>query len=162
MGVPHFLKEFLVAQMVKNRPTLQGTWVQSLGRKGPWRRKWQFTTVFLPGEFNGQMSLSGYIQSMRSQRVGHDWATNTFTFTPASWYQNLSQLLRNTIIWVVQTTEIYFSQIWKSEIRVPPWSMYGENSFWLAGSCLLPLPSYVKGRNQTLVSLPIRVLIPSH
>ena len=26
----------------------------------PWRRKWQSTPVFLPGEFNGQRSLEGY------------------------------------------------------------------------------------------------------
>ena len=29
-------------------------------RKIPWRRKWQSTTVFLPGEFHGQRSLAGY------------------------------------------------------------------------------------------------------
>jgi len=29
-------------------------------RKIPWRRKWQPTPVFLPGEFHGQRSLTGY------------------------------------------------------------------------------------------------------
>ena len=29
-------------------------------RKIPWRRKWQPTPVFLPGEFHGQRSLMGY------------------------------------------------------------------------------------------------------
>ena len=43
-------------------------------------RKWQPTPVFLPREFHGCKSLVGYIQSMESQRVGQDWATNTFTF----------------------------------------------------------------------------------
>ena len=33
---------------------------------------------FLPGEFHGQRSLAG---SMGSQIVGHNWVTNTFTFT---------------------------------------------------------------------------------
>ena len=28
--------------------------------KIPWRRKWQPTPVFLPGEFHGQRSLLGY------------------------------------------------------------------------------------------------------
>ena len=28
--------------------------------KSPWRRKWQPTPVFLPGEFHGQRSLVGY------------------------------------------------------------------------------------------------------
>ena len=54
-------------------------WVQSLGGedpleegmatpstilawsgKIPWRRKWQLTPVFLPGESHGQRSLAGY------------------------------------------------------------------------------------------------------
>ena len=29
-------------------------------RKIPWRRKWQPTAVFLPGEFHGERSLAGY------------------------------------------------------------------------------------------------------
>ena len=29
--------------------------------KIPWRRKWQPTPVFLPGEYHGQRSLAGYI-----------------------------------------------------------------------------------------------------
>ena len=28
--------------------------------KIPWRRAWQHTQVFLPGEFHGQRSLEGY------------------------------------------------------------------------------------------------------
>ena len=39
--------------------------------KIPWRRKWQPTPVFLPGESHGQRSLAG-LQSMGWQRVGHD------------------------------------------------------------------------------------------
>ena len=38
-----------------------------------WRRKWQPTLVFLPGESQGQGSLGG-LQSMGSHRVGHDWS----------------------------------------------------------------------------------------
>ena len=40
-----------------------------------WRREWQSTPVFLLGESHGWRSLVG--QFMGSQRVGHDWATNT-------------------------------------------------------------------------------------
>ena len=49
-----------VAQMEKNLPAMQETWVWSLGWEDPWRRKWQPTPVFLPGEFHGQRSLAGY------------------------------------------------------------------------------------------------------
>ena len=60
---------------------MQETQVLSLVGKMPWRRKWQPTPVFLPGEFHGQRSLVGYIQSMGSQRMGQDLVSNTFTFT---------------------------------------------------------------------------------
>ena len=52
----------LIAQSVKNLPAMQETWVQFLSWVGkiPWRRKWQPTLVFLPGESHGQRSLAGY------------------------------------------------------------------------------------------------------
>ena len=39
----------------------------------PWRRKWQPTPVFLPGE-SPWTEEPGGLQSMGPQRVGHDWA----------------------------------------------------------------------------------------
>ena len=38
-----------------------------------WRRKWQPTPVFLPGESQGQGSLVGCL-SMGSHRIGHNWS----------------------------------------------------------------------------------------
>ena len=49
-----------MAQMVKNPPAMQETWFQSLSREDTWRREWQSTPVFLPGESHGQRSLVGY------------------------------------------------------------------------------------------------------
>ena len=37
-----------------------------------WRRKWQPTLVFLPGESHGQRSLAGY--SPWGRTVGHNWS----------------------------------------------------------------------------------------
>ena len=44
-----------------------------------WRRKWQPTPVFLPGESQGRGSIPGTgepgrLPSMGSHRVGHDWS----------------------------------------------------------------------------------------
>ena len=47
-----------MAQTVKNLPAMSETWVQS-GRS-PWRRAWQPTPVFLPGESHGLRRLAGY------------------------------------------------------------------------------------------------------
>ena len=52
-----------VTQQIKNPPVMQETerrgfdpWVREI----PWRRNWQPTPVFLPGESHGQRSLGGY------------------------------------------------------------------------------------------------------
>ena len=50
----------LVAQIAKNPPEMQRPGFSSLVGKIPWRRAWQPTPVFLPGEFHGQRSLVGY------------------------------------------------------------------------------------------------------
>ena len=46
--------------MVKNLSANAGDTRDPWVRKIPWRRKWQPTPVFLPGEFHGQRSLVGY------------------------------------------------------------------------------------------------------
>ena len=49
--------------MVKNRPAMQETdlgSIPSLERSVSWRRAWQPTPVFLPGESYGQRSLVDY------------------------------------------------------------------------------------------------------
>ena len=48
----------LVAQMIKNLPAVQETRVQALGQV-PWRREWQPTPVFPPGELPRQRKM-GY------------------------------------------------------------------------------------------------------
>ena len=50
-------------EAVKNLPAMQEPQemqVRSLGWEGPWRRAWQPTPVFLPGESHGQRNLAGY------------------------------------------------------------------------------------------------------
>ena len=49
-----------VVQTVKHLPEMQETWAQSFGLEDTWRRAWQPTPVFLPGEFHGQRSLVCY------------------------------------------------------------------------------------------------------
>ena len=67
----------LMAQRVKHLPAMLETQFDPLFGKIPWRRKWQPTPVFLPGESHGLRS-PGRLQSTGSQRVGHDF---TFTFS---------------------------------------------------------------------------------
>ena len=50
----------LVAQMVKNLPAMWETVFDPWVGKIHWRREWQPTLVFLPGESHEQRSLTGY------------------------------------------------------------------------------------------------------
>ena len=43
----------LIAQLVKNPPAMQETWVWSLGWEDPWRRERLPIPVYWPGEFRG-------------------------------------------------------------------------------------------------------------
>ena len=55
----------LVAQTVKN---LSAMWETGFTlEKIPWRREWQPTPVFLPGEFHGHRSLVGWLQRDQTQ-----------------------------------------------------------------------------------------------
>ena len=74
----------LVAPVVKNLPAMQETWVWSLGQEDPWRREWQPTPVFLPGEFHGWRSLAGY-SPWGSQSVIYSLVTNTFSVYVFIW-----------------------------------------------------------------------------
>ena len=68
-------KSSLVAQMAKNPPAMQQTWVWSLGWEDPLEEgtathfsilAWRISWTEEPGR----------LQSMESQRVGHNWVTH--------------------------------------------------------------------------------------
>ena len=65
-----------LAQMVTKLPTMRETQVHPWVKKIPWRRGWQPTPIFLPGEFHGQRSLVGYSawgckESHTTERLTH-------------------------------------------------------------------------------------------
>ena len=49
----------------------------------PWRRAWQPTPIFLPGEPSGHRSLVGY--SPGSQRVRHNWSDIALMYAAKKW-----------------------------------------------------------------------------
>ena len=73
------LRASLVTQLVKNLPAMHETRVWSSGWKIHWRRKWQPTQVFLPGEFHVQRSLAGY--SPWDHKESDTIVQLSFTFT---------------------------------------------------------------------------------
>ena len=61
----------LAAQLVKNPPAMQETWVWSLGWEDPLEKGKATHSSILAWR------IPGTVESMGSQRVGHDWATFT-------------------------------------------------------------------------------------
>ena len=59
-----------MAQTVKNLLAMWEIWVGKI----PWRRAWQPSPVFLPGE-SPRTEEPGGLQSVGSQRVEHDGVT---------------------------------------------------------------------------------------
>ena len=62
----------LVAQTVKNPPAMQETWIRSLGWEDLLKEGMATHSVFFPGE-SPWTEEPGGLQSMGSQRAGHDW-----------------------------------------------------------------------------------------
>ena len=70
----------LVAQMVRNLPAMQETWVQSLGWVDPLEKRMATHSSILAWRITWTEGPGG-LQSMGLQRVGHDWATNMHAHT---------------------------------------------------------------------------------
>ena len=67
MGKQHALWASLVAQLVKNMPTRQETWVQSLGWDDPLEKGMATHSSICPGKSHGQRSLEGYSPQDRKE-----------------------------------------------------------------------------------------------
>ena len=73
----------LVAQMVKRLPAMRETQVRSLGREDPLEKEMAIDSSTLAWKIPW-MEEPDRLQSMGSQRVGHDWATSLSLFTFSS------------------------------------------------------------------------------
>ena len=67
----NLLKDLLVAQMVKRMPTMWENWVLSLGQQDPLRKEMATHSSTLAWKIPW-MQEAGKLQSVESQRVGHD------------------------------------------------------------------------------------------
>ena len=75
-----YFLDFPVAQMVENMPAMQETWVWSLGLEDSLEKEMATHSSILAWRIPWTEGPGG-LQSMGLQRVGHDWATNTYTCT---------------------------------------------------------------------------------
>ena len=84
----------LVAQMIKNPPAVQETRVWSPVQEDPLEKGIATPSSILAWRVP-RTEEPGGLQSTGSQRVGHDWVTNTFTF--ASWFPPANSVLEEKL-----------------------------------------------------------------
>ena len=75
---------FPVAQMVKNLPAMQETWVRSLGQEDPLEKGTAIHSSILAWRIPCTEEPDR-LQFVESQRVGQDWVTNTYTDIEILW-----------------------------------------------------------------------------
>ena len=78
-----------MVQMVKHLPTMLETWVRSLGQEDPLEKEMATHSSTLDWRIPWREE-PGRLQSMGSQRVGHDWATSLHLFSISSHHCSLS------------------------------------------------------------------------
>ena len=89
-----------------------------------WRREWQPTPVFLPGEFHGQRSLARY--SPWDCRVGHNSVTSTHTHTHT--HTHTQGQIPNPIWETIVSKGVSFRS--NNQDPFDSWSNYWYNTHW--------------------------------
>ena len=91
-----------VALVLKNLPTMQETWVQSLGREDPLEKAMATHSSILAWSIPRTEDPGG-IQPMVSQRVRHDWSDWAYVAPTIGWIVPH----RNTCLWHCHTNSTY-------------------------------------------------------
>ena len=106
-----------------------------------WRRKWQLTAVFLPGESQGRGEPGG-LPSMGSHRVRHDWSDLAAAAADVgNLISHSSAFSKNSLnIWKftvhillkpgLETFELYFTSVWDECNCVVVWAFFGIAFLW--------------------------------
>ena len=144
----------LVAQTVKNLRAMQETQVQPLGWEDVLEKKMAtHSSIFVckspwTEEFGG-------LQSMESQRVRHDWATNTFTWNLCDHYKFRGQndiLKGYGEVWLLKLTSIFIASS-------PTFLGYGVWIVQIGGeNCLNCASSHTCMITDELISLNFNIL----
>ena len=103
----------LEAQMVKNLPAMQETWVQSLGWEHPLEKGMAIHSRILAWtRTDRQWSLVGL------QRIRHDWVTNTFIFTLSGTHSQKMVSHLSTYTLLVHLDSSVYCILWSKQYTV--------------------------------------------
>ena len=128
----------LVAQTLKSLPAMQETWVQTPGQKDFLEKGMTIHSSILAWRIPWTEQLDG-LQSMKSQRVGHDWATNTFTLSAIYDYPLLNSHNLSNISyffpfhsWINWGTQRLYKLLGTTEVAVTNYRLYAQ-ALWNGG-----------------------------
>ena len=129
----------VVARMVQNLPAMQETQVWSLDWEDPLEKGMETHTSILAWRIPWKEEADG-LESMGSQRVGHDWATNTDWLTDRWWhmqvYRQIGAYSRGA--WVFKRIQWFqfFKHLISFSIWRLFWSCFEVGSFVILYLCL--------------------------
>ena len=141
-----------------------------------WRRKWQPTPLFLPGESHRQRSLAGYITVYGVTRVRHDRATKHSHLSPDVPCLSLEKY-RNLVLFGL-TAELTSTPVWSClsshmcpGLAATAWtcSLHCLSPPYLSKGCFLSplkaLPCQLPGQGGPLfpwLSVSLRVIVTTY
>ena len=167
----------LVAQMVKRLPTIQKTWVQSLGQEDLLEKEMATHSSILAWKIPWTAE-PGRLQSMGLQTVGHDWATSVSSLffwwlcmspsgllppVPAqSWPTEWSWGCFSCIIWWVSIPFVWRDSFKDQGMQLP--LRMEEPVFWIADLSLsgLTFALWEAGAVSQTIQCPLQAGTPTH
>ena len=123
----------LVAQMVKNLPAMQETHVWSLGWEDPLEEGMATHSSILAWRIPWTEE-AGWLQSMKSRRVGCNWATDTFLYLDPIFLQwpHLSSFSLVPYAWLYLSPSLFFLSHFLQQILIFEWIFFCQRSSkWL-------------------------------
>ena len=138
----------LVAQLVKNLPAVQETQVQSLGWEDPLEKEMAPHSSFLAWKISWTEEPGG-LQSMGSQRVRHNWVTNTYS-------KNVSLILQGPVQELLLELPMPSQQAFLRAPRIPCVHSYSCTR-WCFFFCFFFLPLSLSLHQDTADTLILRV-----
>ena len=115
----------LVAQMVKNLPAMQETHVWSLGWEDPLEEGMATHSSILAWRIPWTEE-AGWLQSMKSRRVGCNWATDTFLYLDPIFLQwpHLSSFSLVPYAWLYLSPSLFFLSHFLQQILIFEWIFF--------------------------------------
>ena len=131
-----------MVQIVKNLPAMRKTWVQSLGQEDPLEKEMATHSSILDWRIPWTEE-PGRLQSLGSQRVWHDWATNTHTHKPTqpfkiNWMELISFVLKDSCLFFCCVLESIQRWLWNGGLLYRGFHFFHSNICWLLSFIVSP------------------------